>query len=708
MGTSISAPLSVTTSATGIAPTAPGAPAISNVTSVSATLTWLASLGSPQIVYMPQFRLGGTQTFTNALASPQVGLTANITGLSPGAQYDFQVVASSSFPPTASSPVVSQRLSALPPSVPTLILGALTSTTAAFTWTASVGSPPITYNILGRTPAGSGTFASLGSFSGTSGTVTGLTPSSSYDFAITATGPTATSPLSASVTGTTAASSTVPSAPTNLASALVTTSSVALTWSAPSSGVSTGVVTYTVQYHPVSAPTSVVIVSGISAISATVPNLLAATAYVFTVFAVNVTGPGAVSAPLTVTTAGAGAVRSPFLQPGGNAGVSPWNTGIGTGAILSGPTDPDTLSLIAIIGTVNASNFGKTVVTATAADPLTTFTSTSNGTAQRDANLTVTLHCPVGTTPTGPFPGDNDISVYDTTRSPASVYTFGPCTLVNGVDTTGGVTATFGETNLICGSCADALTGNFGIDSSLGTILPWELDPVQNPSGRIRHPLRFALAASQLLPPSAWNVPVNPAARTLPDGTVVPAGAVQIYWPQTHTDFNGPTAYTGKCPAGALVCVPFTTAEPAGLSAGGHMLFDALKFQGAMWRDQSTGFTLYADKTLENHPMIVGMRGDMTKIVPLLRVVRNVGPTSMGGGGTILDPAPAPPVDPGVCGGTTAPGAPQSLSTTTQTASSVTLTWLPGTGALPQTYTVQHSPAGAGAWVTDVTGLVSP
>jgi cellulase (glycosyl hydrolase family 5)/fibronectin type III domain protein len=452
---------------------------------------------------------------------------------------------------------------------------------------------------------------------------------------------------------------------------------------------------YTVQYRiGTGTQTSI---GGISALTDTITGLQPSTTYTLDVFATGAAGSGPASATITATTSGTTTtVRSPFLQPGGNSGVSPWNTSIGTGAVFSTATSPDTVSLIGLINTVNAANFGQTIAVGTASDPLITFVSTETG--NTTPNLTVTVHCPANTQISPPYPGgDNQITVMDTTASPPTEYCFGGCTYNNGSNVSGGITSQSGELNRICGSCADALTGNFGEDSGIGTIRAWELSATTNPSGRIRHVIRFACDASQLLPPTAWNVPINPN-----------TGAIQIYWPQTHTDGNGPTTYTGHLPSGALIAIPSGTAQPSGLSAGGQMLFDCLKNYGAMWRDTAGGgVTFYTEPSQENNSLITGMRGDMATIVHLCRIVTNVGPNAIGGGGTPIDTNPAPPVDPGLCGATTVPGAPTGLATTGQGSTSIGLSWVTGTGSTPQNFLVQYSLTGTGSWTTAASGLTT-
>ena len=705
MGTSISQILQVTTSAVGVAPGPAGTPVISAVTSSGLTLTWTAPLsGSSPLSYTPQFRVQGSTTWVNAIATPQSGLTYTFTGLLPATTYQFQVVTSSPFPPSSNSPIVSQSTLAVVPGPPVLSAAVtVTTTTAALSWSApTTGSAVASYSVLYKLHTDT-SYTTFGTTTSTTATVTGLAAGTQYDFEVSATNSAGTGPVSNIVTTTTAAGVQVPSAPQNVQVTSTTSSSLSLSWSAPAVGTPSS---YTVNYTPAGGATATA--TGVVGLTYTITGLQPNTAYTVAVLAVNSAGSSTPSAPATGTTA-AGAVRSPFLQPGGNAGVCPWNTPIGSGAVFSAATDKATVSLTSKSNTVNCASFGQNIYVATAADPLTTFTSSNGAGTQRDPNLTVTIHCPSNAVPTAPYPGgDCQITVYDTTLTPAIEYCFGGCAFVNGKDASGGFTASSGESNLICGSMADALTGNFGYDSGVGTIRAWELDSVQNPSGRIRHVLRFACDVTQLLPPTAWDVPTNPTARTLADGSTLPAGAVQIYWPQTHTDFNAPTAYTGYMPAGALCAIPSGTAQPAGLSAGGKMLFDQMMNYGIMWRDTASGgVTLYGEPGIDQNSLIVGMRGDLNKLVPLLRIVTNVGPSKIGGGGTPIDASPAPPVDPGICGAATIPGPPTALATTSQTSSSIALSWATGSGTLPQNFTVQSSPTGAGTWTTAATGVAA-
>ena len=708
MGTSISQILQVTTSAVGVAPGPAGSVSAGSATTTSVALSWTApATGSAPFSYTPMYKVAGSTTYVPAIATPQAGTSIVISGLTPGTLYDFEVITSSPYPPSSTSVAVSLSTLGILPSAPVLApTVTVTTTTAALSWTApATGTGQMTYTV--QYQQGTSGWVTFGTTQTLGATVTGLTPGTAYSFQVQASNTVGAGPFSNVASATTTSTVSAPSAPQNVTIGAVTSSTLAVSWTTPATA--PGTITYTVEYRITGTTGAKSQNAGISGLSTTISSLQPNTSYDVDVFASNSAGAGAVSATVAGTTATAVAVRSPYLQPGGNSGVCPWNTPIGSSAVFSTATSKDTVSLTSKTNTVNCANFGQNIYVAVASDPLTKFTSTNGPGTQRDPNLTVTIRCPSSAVPTAPYPGgDCQITVYDTTLTPATEYCFGGCSFVNGKDASGGFTASSGESNLICGSMADALTGNFGYDSGVGTIRAWELDPVQNPSGRIRHVLRFACDPTQLLPPTAWDVPTNPTARTLADGSTLPAGAVQIYWPQTHTDFNAPTAYTGYLPSGALCAIPSGTAQPAGLSAGGKMLFDQMMNYGIMWRDTASGgVTLYGEPGIDQNSLIVGMRGDLSKLVPLLRVVTNVGPSNIGGGGTPIDKSPAPSVDPGICGGTAVPGPPTALATTGQTSTTVGLSWSTGTGTLPQTFTVQHSPTGANIWTTDATGVTA-
>jgi chitodextrinase len=165
------------------------------------------------------------------------------------------------------------------------------------TWTASTdsgGSGVAGYEVYRGTTL-------VGTTTATSYTVTGLAADSAYSFTVRAKdGAGNTSAASAAVTARTAAGGgdvTAPTTPTGLAAGTPTATSVPLTWTASSDVGGSGVAGYEVYRGStlVARPTST---------SHTVTGLSAATAYTFTVRAVDAAGNvSAASAPVSVTTA---------------------------------------------------------------------------------------------------------------------------------------------------------------------------------------------------------------------------------------------------------------------------------------------------------------------------------------------------------------------------------------------------------------------
>lgn len=698
MGTSISAILTAATSAGGVPPSAPTALVLSNIAATQLQLDWTVPTAGLPATYQPQYRPTGTTAWTNYPSSGAIlGTSIVITGLTANTQYDFQVIAANGYG-SKSSAQINGITAGVAPGAPTGLIATATATMAVHTaWTASPsGAPAPTYSVAYRTPTGSGNYTPFGTTTaGTSLDITGLTINTQYEFRVTATNSAGTAIDTTTATATTLSGQIAPGAPTALIASAATGTSITLAWT--KSAVGTGNFSNKVEYcltgsgawataGTTTDPTD----------SLTINNLMSGTTYDFRVTSSNAAGAGPASAIFSASTISSGNVRNVTLNPG--AGGSMWVLPFGSNAVWSGDTDVDTASLIGKVGTVNADQNGIPIYVAAPGDPLVTFTSSGATGTQRDANLTVTLHCPKSATPAKPFPGgDCQMVIFDPTTDPTKMWCWSGCSFVNGTDVTGGVTATNGEVDLVCGSMEDALTGNFGFNAGMGVIRAADLDSTQSPNG-IQHGLRFACDISQLIPPTTWDLPTNPTTRKLPSGQTLQAGAVQIYWPQTHTDYNAPTAWTGNMPAGATVGVPSSVAMPSGLTAGGKLLWQNAKNFGWHWRHTAPGgVTLYAEPGLENNSLIAGMRGDMAKIVPYLRVLRNQGATSVQGGGTLVAAAP-PPIDPAVCGAPIAPTQVTGVTLNSDTATSANLTWTQPTGSLPMSYVIQASVHAANAW----------
>lgn len=686
MGTSTSAILDVSTLAYGVAPGAATNLAVTAATTTTLPASWTApTTGDTPFSYQPQFRANGTTSWLN-FGPTILATSVVISGLAPATLYDIQIISENSYGQTPSATLTTSTATAAP-TAPTAITATAASTSSVTVgWTQGGGSSPQTFTVSYRTPPGSGAwtpFSPTTSTPATSLTVTGLAQATQYEFEVGAANAGGSATSATTATATTPSTGTLPGAPTNLTTGSITTTSVQVDWSPPASG--TTPFTYTVQWSPtgqnswatagtVSDPTVTLAVTG----------LATGTTYDFRVQASNAAGAGPWSATLTATTTSSGPIREPWNQPG--SASSMWNMPFGSGAVWSGPNDADTLSLRKA-NTVNAASYGAPVYVGQATDPLVTFAvSATTGEIMRDQHLSATVHCPASAQPAPPFPGgDCQMTLFDVTQ-PTQMWCFGGCTFNNGTDVTGGVTSSDGETDLVCGVMEDAVTGNYGYNQGMGVIRAWELDSTQNPSGLLQHGLRFACDQSQLLPPPTW------------DTTTFPDGSVAIYWPQTHVDYNGPTAYYGNMPGGATIGIPASVPMPSGLSAGGQMLWINAQTYGWHWRDTATGgVTLYTEPSMENNALIAGMRGDLPTIVANLCVLRNQGPNSVQGGGTPVAAGP-PVIDPSICGTPVAPGQVTGLAVASLTGNSVSLTWTLPAGSLPLSLVMQWSPHGAGTW----------
>jgi hypothetical protein len=201
------------------------------------------------------------------------------------------------------------------------------------------------------------------------------------------------------------------------------------------------------------------------------------------------------------------------------------------------------------------------------------------------------------------------------------------CRFNNGFDVTGGITAVLGGAFDACGDGITDLQGRPNdYEFSIGTITDFDIA-----QGVIGHALRYSVSMDAALPPPAWDQ--------------------GIAWPSVHSEWNGPTQYSGKIQFGATIGIPASVNLAAlGLTQGGLMLARALQLYGAMMRDTggSNAIIFYATPELETNPLITEMRNDMAKIVPRLSVMRNQGPTTVFGGGTSIAPAPLA-CDPSVC-----------------------------------------------------------
>lgn len=213
-------PVSITSSTTPtglLVPSAPVSPTATPLAGTGMVLTWglpVSNGGASITDYLIEFRTGsaGFVAFTDGVST---GLTATVTGLTSGTNYDFRISAINSVGTGAS--VTVNATAATVPGVPTSLVASVTTTTATLTWVApaSNGGTPITdYVIDYRTGAAAFATFTDGVSTGLTATVTGLTTGTTYDFRVYAKNTVGNSATFASVSATpTAAGGTFALAP---------------------------------------------------------------------------------------------------------------------------------------------------------------------------------------------------------------------------------------------------------------------------------------------------------------------------------------------------------------------------------------------------------------------------------------------------------------------------------------------------------------
>jgi hypothetical protein len=196
--------------------------------------------------------------------------------------------------------------SGTPPAAPTnLTATAVSSSQINLSWTASTTSG-VTYTVLrGGTSIATG-------ITGTTYSNTGLTASTQYSYTVEAVDSGGTSSPSNTATATTQAGvscTTVPSAPTGLVAAAVSSSAIGLNWSAVTPPANCTISSYSVYGSTTSGftpGTGNLIASGVTSISYTNTGLAASTTYYYKVEAVDADGSSPASAQAQATTQAAG------------------------------------------------------------------------------------------------------------------------------------------------------------------------------------------------------------------------------------------------------------------------------------------------------------------------------------------------------------------------------------------------------------------
>lgn len=269
--------------------------ALAGVASMTVTLTAPSATGGSAITgYSFQVSSDNKATWVGAGSSST--LSATLTNLTAGVGYYVRAAASNQYGQGA----YSGAYGVVTPSAPTLVTppGPPTNTTAVagnavatVRWSApaSTGNAPITSYVVELSKNRGLSWESVGTTSALTIEATGLTNETDYIFrvgAVNSAGQSAFSSPSAAVTP--SAATNTPSAPTGVSTA-VTQTTIALSWSAPSSTGGSAITSYTVGYKLASGS---VWTSATAASPYTISGLTAGTAYDVRVAASNGNGTG--------------------------------------------------------------------------------------------------------------------------------------------------------------------------------------------------------------------------------------------------------------------------------------------------------------------------------------------------------------------------------------------------------------------------------
>lgn len=183
------------------------------------------------------------------------------------------------------------------------------ASTIALSWSApSQGGSVSSYVVESRVSGQTTWVVVAQALSATSYTLANLSPGTAYDIAVSAVGAGGTS-VRSTLSVSTAAALSVPGQPQSVAFGSATSSSITVTWQAPTTGGS--VASYTLQYRLTGESSWTGSISGVTATTQLISGLASASAYEFAVLAVNAAGSGPISSTATgSTSAAAGEVTS--------------------------------------------------------------------------------------------------------------------------------------------------------------------------------------------------------------------------------------------------------------------------------------------------------------------------------------------------------------------------------------------------------------
>lgn len=274
---------------------------IAVVSSGAVVISWVAPLnngGSSITGYTITYKSASETAFSTYNTS---GLTANLTGLTNGVVYTFQVKANNA---TGSSAIVSTTATPfISPGVPLSLAVVAHPASLTATWLAptSLGGLPLSsYSVQYKLATDTSWTTVASPTTALTSTISSLTNGSAYQVRVAATTGTTTKFTSDYTSPVTATPATIPGIPTGLV-ANPGNLAASLTWVAPTDNGGATIISYKVEYKTSVASVWTVATVAPSGTSCSVDSLLSGTVYNFRVSAINSVGTGTVSAIATTT-----------------------------------------------------------------------------------------------------------------------------------------------------------------------------------------------------------------------------------------------------------------------------------------------------------------------------------------------------------------------------------------------------------------------
>jgi len=366
---------SVTASTVAVTtPSAPSALTIGTVTTTSINVTWTPSTDPTLTIYTITAIPSSGDTITETINAPSTSYTLN--SLIPTTSYTISLTTTN----VAGTSVASNSLIASTngiPTVPTNLAGtSATISTISISFTESVGNPD-TYTVTAVPVSGGSTVTQIFNAPASTYTITGLPYSATnkaYTISLTSTNIYGTTISSSSINYSTIAVS-IPSAPTGLIAGTITTTTVDISFNAPTDPTITS---YTVTAVP-STGTTVTQTFSAPATSYTITGLTSSKSYTISLQNSNIGGTSVASSSLNLNTKGIPTV--PTNLAGTSATISTISISFTEPAI----GDPTSYTVTAVPVA------GGSTVTQTFSGPATTYTITGFPYGATNLSYTISL-----------------------------------------------------------------------------------------------------------------------------------------------------------------------------------------------------------------------------------------------------------------------------------------------------------------------------